>query len=115
MWRPDGPYMHDTAWWSTWPGALMIGLMVLIAGLLIWLVMRSRNAPGTTSAGPAPAAREDDAVAQARMRYARGELDREGFTQVMQDLTGRPPAMAAAPAAAAPPTESPESPTEEPA
>jgi uncharacterized membrane protein len=107
--------MHDTAWWSTWPGALMIGLMVLIAGLLIWLVMRSRNAPGTTSAGPAPAAREDDAVAQARMRYARGELDREGFTQVMQDLTGRPSAMAAAPAAAAPPTESPESPTEEPA
>jgi hypothetical protein len=85
--------MHDTAWWSTWQGALMIGLMILIAGLLIWLIARSRTTPGgsgttggTPSVGPG-----DDAVAQARMRYARGEIDRATYAQIVEDLTGVEP------------------------
>lgn len=115
MWGPDGPPMHDTAWWSSWQSALMIGLMILIAGLLLWLVLRSRARPD----GPAtPARGEDEAVAQVRMRYARGELDRKAFAEMMQDLTGETPVEASeaapgsavpssqeAPSSAAPPTE----------
>jgi len=33
-------------------------------------------------------------VALVRMRYARGELDRDGFDRIVQDLTGRSPAIA---------------------
>jgi len=84
MWRPDGT-MHATAWWSTWQGGLLIGLMIVIAGSLLWLAIRppARPETSTTAAG-----RDDEAVALARMRYARGELDRETFTQVTLDLAG---------------------------
>ena len=91
MWRPDGP-MHETAWWSSWQGAGVICLLLLIAGLLIWLLVRSREAAG----GPARCSGrgDDEAVALVRMRYARGELDRDGFDRIVQDLTGRSPAIA---------------------
>jgi len=115
--------MHDTAWWSTWQGALMIGLMILIAGLLIWLIARSRTTSETSarSGGAPPAApgsRADDAVEQARLRYARGEIDRAGYARIVQDLTGSVPETMAAsaatstadPSASAPP----EAPTSEP-
>jgi hypothetical protein len=105
MWRPDGP-MHETAWWSSWQGAVIIGLLLLIAGLLIWLVLRSRETPG--GGAPRHGRGDDEAVALARMRYARGELDRDGYLQVVQDLTGRSPATtpAAAPAVAPEPVAS---------
>jgi hypothetical protein len=100
MWRPDGP-MHETTWWSSWQGALIIGLLILIAGLLIWLIVRSRPTPpaGTTSGDPGG----DEAVAEVRMRYARGELDRDDFLRITQDLTGRTPTRDA-PAASPPAT-----------
>ncbi len=101
MWGSDGRYMHDSAWWSTWQGALMIGLMLVIAGLLIWLVARSRTHPGPSSSA-APGG-HDDAVAQARVRYARGELDRDAYVQLIRDLTGEPPD-AASTSTPAPPT-----------
>ena len=80
MWRPDGP-MHETAWWSSWQGALVIGLLLLVAGLLIWLIVRSRETPTGGSARGGHG--DDEAVALARMRYARGELDRDGFDRIM--------------------------------
>lgn len=123
MWRPDGP-MHETAWWSSWQGAVIIGLLLLIAGLLIWLIARSRAVPpGTSDAASraASGARDDEAVELARMRYARGELDRDGFVRIIGDLTGEPPATvppapnASDPGTQAPTAEPPESPTTEPA
>ena len=88
--------MHDTAWWSTWQGSVMIGLMILITGLLIWLIVRSLARRGTSdkdggAAPVAPDGREDDAVAQARMRYARGEIDRADYARIVEDLTGPAP------------------------
>lgn len=92
MWRPDGP-MHETAWWSSSQGAVVICLMLLIAGLLNWLLVRSREAAaGCPARGSWHG--DDEAVALVRMRYARGELDRDGFDRIVQDLTGRSPAIA---------------------
>jgi hypothetical protein len=109
MWRPDGP-MHETAWWSSWQGAVIIGLLLLIAGLLIWLIARSGTTPsGTTGGSPRAGRGDDEAVALARMRYAQGELDRDGFDRIMQDLTGRSPVIAEHPESPAP-TEPPTSP-----
>ncbi|MGZ5290041.1 MAG: SHOCT domain-containing protein [Actinomycetota bacterium] len=118
MWRPDGP-MHETAWWSSWQGAVVICLLLVVAGLLIWLIVRSRETPtgGSARAGHG----DDEAVALARMRYARGELDRDGFARIMQDLTGRSPAAepraSGMPESTEPstPPEPPGSPTTEPA
>jgi hypothetical protein len=49
--------MHETAWWSSWQGAVIIGLLLLIAGLLIWLIARSGTTPSGTPGDPAGGAR----------------------------------------------------------
>jgi len=107
--------MHETAWWSSWQGAIVIGLLLLIAGLLIWLIVRSREAAAGGS--PRGGQSDDEAVALVRMRYARGELDREGFNRIVQDLTGRPRVIAERSEPPEPPESSaqPASPTTEPA
>jgi uncharacterized membrane protein len=45
-----------------------------------------RSAPA-----PAGAARGSDPAEIVRRRYARGEIDRETFLQLSQDLAGAPP------------------------
>jgi len=113
--------MHETAWWSSWQGAVIIALLLLIAGLLIWLLARSGTRPSATSGDSGRGGRSDDeAVALVRMRYARGELDRDGFDRIMQDLTGRSPVIADRPESPAPtepptPPEPPAAPKAEPA
>jgi len=77
-----------------------IVLFAVFIGLLVWALMRLMNHDHTRHApvgGPWQA--RDDALNAARMRYARGELDRDQYFQVVEDLTGVPrPAEPPAPA-----------------
>ena len=60
--------------------ALIIGFVVLV----VWAVRRlSGNAPQTSS--PAPAGQPARDIAQAR--YARGEISREEYQQIISDLS----------------------------
>ena len=99
----NGPGHH----WFLWFMPLLF--LAVIAGLVIWVVLRMTRrpaAPAMVAAGWAPPRMGPDAaMEQARMRYARGELSREDFLRVSDDLA--PGGSGPAP----PPT--PESPAEE--
>ena len=77
-----------------------IVLFAVFIGLLVWALMRLMNHDHTRHApvgGPWQA--RDEALNAARMRYARGELDRDQYFRVVEDLTGVPrPAEPPAPA-----------------
>lgn len=109
-WHPDRPPMWHEPWWQTWHGWVPLLLILILAGVVIWLVVRmnrmeharatSASPPAPVPAGsgaPTPAA--DPALEQARMRYANGEIDREAFLAIWADLGGAPPAEEAGPAA----------------
>jgi uncharacterized membrane protein len=69
----------------------MIAVVVVsvIAGLIAFLVVRitSRRAPLRPVAAPATSATmHDAALAQLRMRYARGEISRTDYLQAAADL-----------------------------
>jgi uncharacterized membrane protein len=67
--------------------ALVLLLVLLVVAQFVWMLMRRRGmhkrvwhgAPW----GPNP-------LALAQMRYARGEIDRETYVQLTQDLGGEP-------------------------
>jgi uncharacterized membrane protein len=80
----DGP--HTLAW------VLMILLFVLLVGLIVLLVTKWDGGRRAAVAGPAPLGPRtgDDPQELVRLRYARGEIDRETFLQVSQDLAPPP-------------------------
>ncbi len=66
-------------------GGMLIGWLVpllALAGLTVLVVWIVRELTGDRKAGD----REDDALATARRRYARGEIDRETFRTLRSDL-----------------------------
>ncbi len=80
--RPCGWF--DRPWWADVLAWLVpILLVVLLVLLVVWLLARA-----TRPASPPPARPRDDALEQARLRYARGEIDREAFLQIERDLGG---------------------------
>lgn len=98
MGRMYGPYHPGLGLLG---GLFWVALFALFIGLIAWAVARlathnhhirpwaSSSAPPAAQAGPWMAPR-DDALAAARMRYARGELDREAYFRMVEDLTGVP-------------------------
>jgi uncharacterized membrane protein len=60
-----------------WGGLILFG---------VWAV-RMLAGGGTARQPGGVAAREDGAMAMARERYARGEIDRERFEQIRDDLS----------------------------
>ncbi len=67
-----------------WPMLWLLSCLLVLGGLgfLVYAgVRRSR-------AGPAPATASEDAIATLRLRYARGELTREEFRRMREDLDG---------------------------
>jgi|SRR5579862_2269554 len=73
---------------------LLALLVVLVAAAVRWLVdARRRPAPSAGSGWRAG----DDALAIARARYARGEIDREAFLRITEDLTASEPRHAGPP------------------
>jgi uncharacterized membrane protein len=87
-WEHAGHGGHAFGWLL---GLLLFALLVgVIAGLVArWLARREANAvtpvPAAAVAGPGPG---DDALGLVRLRYARGEIDREQFLQASADLGG---------------------------
>ncbi len=60
---------------------LLIGLVWLV----VWAVRRSGSGAGGTFGGSASAQTPKEVL---QMRYARGEITREQYQQMMQDLNG---------------------------
>ena len=92
-----------------------IVLFAVFIGLLVWALMRLMNHDHTRHApvgGPWQA--RDEALNAARMRYARGELDRDQYFRVVEDLTGVPrpaePPAPASPTGTMPPSPAPPTP-----
>ena len=91
-----GPGWHGG--FQLFGGLLGIVFFALFIGLLVWALMRLMNhdqARHLPVGGPWQA--RDEALHAARMRYARGELDRDQYFRMVEDLTGvpRPPEPAA--------------------
>jgi uncharacterized membrane protein len=80
---------HDGWWW--WTGTLLPFLFFLILiGVGIWAIVRfTSRVPAP--AGPALPTHADQALAEVRLRYARGEIDREEFVRRSHDLGGSVP------------------------
>jgi uncharacterized membrane protein len=95
-WQGNPPgYVHHDAWWGFFH-LLPIVLFLVAIGVAIWAVLRLSSRPLMTGGGAAvavpardpavaPSAR-DLALEELRIRYARGELGRDDFTQRMRDL-----------------------------
>jgi putative membrane protein len=93
MWVRFEPRAMDHGWW---PGVVgdLLPLLFLIALLAfgIWAVHRiteqDRRLAVGAGAGMPPV---DGALDELRLRYARGELDRDGYVQRLHDLGGEEP------------------------
>lgn len=74
---------------------LLLVLVAALVGFLVWMVVSGRNKSVPASSAPLPPASPtrpiDGALEHARMRYARGEMSREEYLQVVQDLGGPAP------------------------
>ena len=78
---------HHMYGWGDGFGGIMMGV-----GLLFWLAVLAAAIALViwavrTSGGRSAPSREPDALEIARRRYARGEITREQFEQLKQDLT----------------------------
>jgi uncharacterized membrane protein len=104
-WEHTGHADHG---WEWLVALLLVALIIGIVTAIVvrWLAARQASALPVAAAGIGPV---DDALGIVRMRYARGESDREQYLQATADLGGAqpPPAAAAPPAAAPPPDEQP--------
>lgn len=63
--------------------------LAVLVGFGIWMVLRLGQRP-VAPAGPA-AASLDPALAELRLRYARGEVDRDQYLRLAADLGPAPP------------------------
>jgi putative membrane protein len=74
---------------------LFIALVVAVVWLVVREVRRRRAQPAL--AGPSATFRTptppgyDDALEQLRLRYVRGEIDRDEYLRKVEDLGGTPP------------------------
>ena len=100
----SGPY-GDHGWWMFFGGFLPLLVFIVLIGLVVWAVLRSTGrgrALIPASTAPMTAPPHDDALHEVRLRYARGEMDRQEFVQRYRDLGGtRPPSDEPPPPAAA--------------
>ena len=86
-----GPFGHEP-WWGPFQTILPLLLLVVLVGVVVWLIVRTSRqpvaaTPGAAFAGPRP----DAALEHARMRYAQGEIDRDQYLRITQDLSGAEP------------------------
>jgi uncharacterized membrane protein len=88
--------------WGLFPALVFGGLIALI----VLLFIRASREPSLHPSIAQPVAIADGALAEARMRYARGEIAREDYLRITEDLgapeasrAGRTPPAPAPPAA----------------
>ncbi len=88
--HPDGPSFGDHSWWASggWHIVPLI-LFAILIGVIVWAVLRlTSTSSGSRSKAVATGDRPDGALEEVRVRYARGEMSREEFTQRFRDLGG---------------------------
>jgi putative membrane protein len=86
--RFDPSYSHHGFWLF---GLIPFLMFLVLVGVAIWAVLRLSARPaGPVAFGPRPAPPmpRDPALEELRVRYARGDLDREEFLQRSRDLGG---------------------------
>ena len=112
---PFGPPRFERHGGWEWLHALFGLLFVAaIVALIVFLLLRvfDRNQPKPVASGPiyppprSPAPGFDPALAELRLRYARGEVSRDDFLRISTDL-GAPPPAPPPPAPVAPPPPTP--------
>jgi putative membrane protein len=108
---PNQAPRHD-GWADAFHALSTIAFVALLILLVIAVVQWLRRGPHTLTpavAAPAPTPRPatDQALSEARLRYARGELTREQFLQISMDLGGD---VVYTPAPPAPPPQPPATP-----
>jgi uncharacterized membrane protein len=110
---------HGDHGWEWLVALVLFALIVgVVAALVVrWLAARQARAQALPLV-PAAVGPADDALGTVRMRYARGEIDREQFLQATADLGGAGPypvaeqPVAEQPVAEQPVAEQPDAPTE---
>ena len=86
--------------WGAWGGFGWIGLLINLAlilvvgggliALTVWAMRRFFFSGRSWTAGPGPVEGPvDDPRAILKVRYARGEITREQYLQMLRDLEGR--------------------------
>lgn len=114
-WMDGSGYGHP-GWtgvvWGLLPALVFGGLIALIVYLFIHTTRERSFSPATAL----PAAIADGALSEARMRYARGEIGREDYLRIAEDLSPLAPSErsseATVKAGPPPPSEPPAAPAE---
>ena len=106
MFPHAGPPVYHHPWWGFFGVILPILMLAVLIGLVVWAVLRLTNQGAARPAGrclaeSAQGRAGDPALEHARYRYARGEIDRDQFLLISNDLGAPlsappPPAPAAA-------------------
>jgi putative membrane protein len=102
MMRVDPGYYHHGFWLFE---LIPILMFVVVVGVAVWAVIRLSSRPagpvpfGSRATPPMP---RDPALEELRVRYARGEVDREEFLQRSRDLGGTDDGMTAPPGGSSP-------------
>jgi putative membrane protein len=97
MWERPGWQVEHHGWWPGIDGEL-IPLLFLVAVIVfgIWAVRRITDSNRLLVTGPRATAGmatagADGALQELRLRYARGEVDRDEFVERFRDLAGEGP------------------------
>jgi len=91
MWvQHEAPPRYYHPWWAVLGGILPLLLLAVLIGLVVWVALRltregSLRPGGPQWAGPARGG-PDAALEHLRYRYARGEVGRDEFFRMSQDL-----------------------------
>jgi hypothetical protein len=94
FWMEGARRAHDEWWNGPVHLLLFVAALTLLVLGIVWLVrtlsQSSRTAsvePPSSALGAAPVL--DPALAELRLRYARGDVDRDTYLRSFADLTGR--------------------------
>lgn len=81
------PGSREHGGWWTVGEVLPLVLLVLLIGVVVWAVLRVTR----HDRAPVAAADVDQALSEARLRYARGEMSRDEYLERSRDLGGTVP------------------------
>jgi hypothetical protein len=101
--RGPGPFFGHPGWFELLSWLVPLLLVGALVALAVWAMLRltGRREPPAWGGREPPAwgappgwqaqPRQDAALETARLRYARGELDRDQYLRLVADLGGQPP------------------------